>query len=102
MQLALDRAAAEDGGMKTNVSDFPTPPLPHVPQPTEPQRPHAQPPTVFVYERQGWEYKVVSREPDQAPLGQDELNALGKDGWELVGVVPVSNAVQYYLKRLRA
>lgn len=100
-QLALDRSTAEDGGMKTNVSEFPKHPLPHVP-PTEPPRPHAQPPTVFVYERQGWEYKVVSREADQAPLGQDELNALGKDGWELVGVVPVSHTVQFYLKRLRA
>jgi hypothetical protein len=26
-------------------------PLPHVPQPNEPQRPHVQPPTVLVYER---------------------------------------------------
>jgi Domain of unknown function (DUF4177) len=88
--------------MKTNISEFPKHPLPHVPQPTEPQRPQLQPPTVFVYERQGWEYKVVSRAADQAPLGQDELNALGKDGWELVGVVPMSDTVQFYLKRIRA
>jgi hypothetical protein len=86
--------------MKTNISEFPKHPLPHVP--TEPQRPQLQPPTVFVYERQGWEYKVISRAPDQAPLGQDELNGLGKDGWELVGVVPVSDTVQFYLKRIRA
>lgn len=71
-----------------------------MPQPTGPQRPQAQQPTVFVYERQGWEYRVVSKEVDQ-PLTQDELNALGKDGWQLVGIVPVLNTVQFYLKRIR-
>ena len=84
--------------MKSSVSEFPKHPLPQMPQPTEPQRPQAQQPTVFVYERQGWEYRVVSREVDQ-PLTQDELNALGKDGWELVGIVLLLNTVQFYLKR---
>jgi hypothetical protein len=88
--------------MKTNISEFPKHPLPHVPPAPELQRLHVQPPTVFVYERQGWEYRVVSRATDQAPLGQDELNALGKDGWELVGVVPMSDTVQFYLKRIRS
>lgn len=86
--------------MKSNVSEFPKHPLPQIPQPTDPQRPPAQQPTVFVYERQGWEYRVVSKEVDQ-PLTQDELNALGKDGWELVGIVPLLNTVQFYLKRIR-
>jgi hypothetical protein len=44
--------------------------------------------------------RVVSKEVDQ-PLTQDELNALGKDGWELVGIVPLLNTVQFYLKRIR-
>jgi len=87
--------------MKSTVSEFPKHPSPQVPQPNEPQRPHVQPPIVFVYERQGWEYEVVSRNADQLPLSQDELNALGKDGWELVAVVPLSNTVQFYLKRIR-
>ena len=51
------------------------------------------------YERQGWEYRVVSKKVDQ-PLTQEELNALGKDGWELVGIVPLLNTVQFYLKRI--
>jgi len=61
-----------------------------------------QPPTVFVYEKQGWEYRVVSSKTDEQPLGEDALNALGKDGWELVGVVPLSSAVQFYFKRVRS
>ena len=56
--------------------------------------------TILVYERQGWEYEVVSRTVDQLPLSQGELNALGKDGWELVGVVALSNTVQFYFKRI--
>ena len=87
--------------MKTEISEFPKHPLPHTPP--EPQRPQMQPPTVFVYEKQGWEYKVVSKKTSVEALPtEDELNALGKDGWELVGVVPVSNAVQFYLKRVRS
>jgi hypothetical protein len=89
--------------MSTNISEFPKHPLPHVPQPQEPQRAHVQPPTVFVYEKPGWEYKVVSKSTvDEPPLTEDELNALGKDGWELVGVVPLTATVQFYFKRVRA
>jgi hypothetical protein len=80
--------------------EFPKHPLPHVPPTPEPQRPQ-QPPTVFVYEKRGWEYKVVSRNiADDPQLGEDELNALGKDGWELIGVVPFQSRVQFFLKRL--
>jgi hypothetical protein len=92
----------EDGAMQSSVSEFPKYPLPHVPQPNEPQRPQAQTPTILVYERQGWEYKVVSRNAEQSPLSQDELNVLGKAGWELIGVVASSNTVQFYFKRIRA
>jgi hypothetical protein len=88
--------------MKTNIDEFPKQPLPHVTPPQEPQRPHVQPPTVFVYQKQGWEYKVVSKNSaGDALLTEDELNALGKDGWELVGVVPLTSKVQFYLKRVR-
>ena len=86
--------------MQSNVSEFPKCPLPHVPQPSEPQRTQMQQPTILVYERQGWEYEVVSRTVDQLPLTQGELHALGKDGWELVGVVALSNTVQFYFKRI--
>jgi hypothetical protein len=78
--------------MQNNVSEFPKYPVPHASQ--------AQPPTILVYERQDWEYEVVIRNVDQLPLSQGELNALGKDGWELVGVVAMPNTVQFYFKRI--
>jgi len=87
--------------MQSNISEFPKYPFPHVPQPNEPQRPQAQQPAILVYERQGWEYEVVIRNVNQLPLSQGELNALGKDGWELVGVVPMPDTVQFYFKRIR-
>jgi hypothetical protein len=88
--------------MKTNVSEFPKHPLPYAPQPEQPQRPHVQPPTILVYEKPGWEYKVLSRIiADEPPPTEDDLNALGNDGWELVGILTISNRVQFYLKRSR-
>lgn len=86
--------------MQSNVSEFPNYPLPHIPQPNEPLRPQVQQPTILIYERQGWEYQVVSRSMDQL-LSPGELDVLGKDGWELVGVVPLPNTVQFYFKRTR-
>ena len=84
---------------KTNVSEFPKHLLPQVP-PIQEQRPHVQPPTVFVYEKQRWEHKVISKDAGADVLGtQDELNALGQEGWELVGVVSTSGGLQFYLKR---
>src|SRR5262245_8687942 len=56
--LAFQIFHAHDRPMRQNVNEFPKHPLPHVPAgPQEPQRPHVQPPTVFVYEREHWEYK---------------------------------------------
>ena len=86
--------------MQSDISEFPKYPLPHVPQPHEPVRPQVPQPTILVYEKQGWEYEVVSRNVDQL-LSQDELNALGQDGWELVGVVSLPDTVQFYFKRIR-
>jgi hypothetical protein len=69
---------------------------PYVPQ-VPPQVPDVriQPPLVYV--QPVWEYKHVSAEgtPDEA-----QLNALGAEGWELVGVLPAANAVHLYFKRL--
>lgn len=89
--------------MDTNFSEFPTrPSLPGPPTPQDPPRPIAQPPTVLVYEKQRWEYKVVSRTADEdAHSSEAELNALGEDGWELVALVHGSSTAQFYLKRPR-
>jgi hypothetical protein len=70
-----------------------TPPyVPPIPAPPPDVR--VQPPLVYV--PAVWEYRHVTSEiaPDDA-----ELNALGADGWELVSVVSLLNAVHLYFKR---
>jgi len=89
--------------MKTLVAEFPKHPLPHVPQPQGPQHPRIQPPTVYVYEKQAWEYRVVTKNvADDATVREDALNAVGSEGWELVGVVPLPSKVQFVFKRMRS
>ena len=73
--------------------------IPHTPQPQQPQ---VQPPTVYVYEKLGWEYRVASRNVGEPTFSEEELNALGRDGWELVGVVTLPNKVQFYFKRVQS
>jgi hypothetical protein len=59
--------------MKTHVSEFPKHPLPYIPQPEE-QHCRMQPPTVVVYEKQGWEYEVVKENlAEGPPLTQEGL-----------------------------
>jgi hypothetical protein len=63
-------------------------------------QPALQPPMVYVYEKQGWEYKIIVKKPaDEELPTEQELNKLGASGWELVGVVRLSDKVQFYLKR---
>jgi hypothetical protein len=87
--------------MKTNIAEFPKHPLPLIPQPQSPQQAPVQPPTVYVYERHQWEYRVVTKNADDAALSESDLNAFGHDGWELVGVVPRQTEIQYFFKRVK-
>ena len=87
--------------MSRNISEFPKQPLPHVPHVPAPQRhPQMQAPTVFVYEKQQWEYKIIRPNTDDARPSEQELNALGRDGWELVSVIIVEGVAHFYLKRI--
>jgi hypothetical protein len=89
--------------MQTHIAEFPQHPLPQIPQPQSPQQPRVQPPTVYVYERQKWEYRVVMKNvADEPTLSEGDLNALGKDGWELVGIVPLPTKVQFFFKRVKS
>lgn len=56
---------------------------------------------VYVHERQGWEYKVITRRAGELPMPEHELNALGESGWELAGVVAAQGTAQFYCKRVR-
>ena len=87
--------------MKTFVAEFPKHPLPQIPQP-QPQQLRVQPPTVFVYEQQQWEYHVVtSNVAGKSTPSEEVMNALGRDGWELVGVVQLRGKVQFFFKRAK-
>ena len=46
-----------------------------------------------------WEYKHLARAADVPALDETELNTLGREGWELVGVLPGGGAVHFYFKR---
>ena len=83
--------------MQIRLTDPPQRPVPQPPQPEQPQLPHVQPPMVYVYEQQRWEYKVIV----QRVISEEELNALGARGWELVGVVALPDSSQFYFKRAR-
>jgi hypothetical protein len=58
-------------------------------------------PIVYVDENPVWEYKQLVRNlaKEKAP-SEDELNALGADGWELAGIFTDSPFVYFYFKRL--
>jgi hypothetical protein len=56
-------------------------------------------PMVYVHEDAAWEYKILTCSLDALP-GEESLNALGSDGWELTGTLPAGSQVHYYFKRL--
>ena len=72
--------------------------------PTEPFAPRAplQPPMVYV--APVWEYRHLQRPVVGAapPLSEEELNALGAEGWELTAVIPGPAGVHCYFKRAPA
>jgi hypothetical protein len=59
-------------------------------------------PMVYVKEKTVWECKMLSRNlsKQEAP-SEEELNRLGKEGWELAGVFSDSPFVHFYFKRLK-
>jgi hypothetical protein len=82
-------------------TDSPQPPIPRPPAP-QPSTFQLQPPMVYVYEKQAWEYKIIIRKATAKELlSEQELNALGASGWELTGVVTLRAKVQFYFKRIR-
>lgn len=55
----------------------------------------------FVPVEPHWEYREVVREAGIDLLSEAELNALGSERWELIGIVPVGDRVHFYFKRER-
>ena len=78
------------------------PPLRSYTQPVPLQPMPVQAPMIYVYEPARWEYRVVVRKTDEkALLSEEELNALGAEGWELAGTATLPRQVQFYFKRVR-
>lgn len=60
-------------------------------------------PVVYVSEASAWEYKQIIRNlAKEQAMTEDELNALGTDGWELAGVFTDSPFAYFYFKRIVA
>ena len=57
-------------------------------------------PMVYVHERTEWEYRLVTRDLTNMP-NEDELNAFGKEGWELAGVLVQGGVSHFYFKRIK-
>ncbi|HEU4564094.1 MAG TPA: hypothetical protein VFS05_05585 [Gemmatimonadaceae bacterium] len=75
------------------------PPAPFPPAEPAPRAP-MQPPMVYVSPE--WEYRRLDRSLGaEAPPTEEELNALGAEGWELAAVVTAGERAWFYLKRLR-
>jgi hypothetical protein len=59
-------------------------------------------PMVYVKDKTVWQYKLLTRNlaKEEAP-SEEELNKLGKEGWELAGIVTDHPIVCFYFKRLK-
>lgn len=69
---------------------------PHEPRQSEPIRP----PMVYVKKSLKWEYKQIVRDLEkEKPLDEAELDGLGKEGWEMSGIVQQPPITYYYFKR---
>jgi hypothetical protein len=56
-------------------------------------------PMVYLPEDATWEYKILACSLDDLP-GEEAMNALGADGWELTSTLNTASQVYFYFKRL--
>jgi hypothetical protein len=69
---------------------------PREPQEHEP----VQPPMVYLEKQLKWEYKQIVRNLEsEKPPDEAELNTLGKEGWELTGMIQQAPAAYFYFNR---
>ena len=48
-----------------------------------------------------WQYRRLDRSGSESLLSEEQLNAIGADGWELAGVTTDAAGTHYFLKRGR-
>jgi len=65
-------------------------------------RPESITPIVYVKDKTIWQYKLLTRNlaKEEAP-SEEELNKVGKEGWDLAGIVTNHPFVYFYFKRLK-
>ena len=91
--------------MQPHVLHFPMPDPSPQPQPVPHPEPPAAPftaalPMPMVHVVPTWTYRHVQCPlAELAALNENELDALGADGWELTGVVVESATVHFFYKR---
>jgi hypothetical protein len=57
-------------------------------------------PIVYEDAENHWQYKRLDRNlKKEDPPTEEELNELGKQGWELCGMVEIKSLVHFYFKR---
>lgn len=71
-------------------------------EPDEPKANPLYPPMVYVHKQDQWEYYQLVRDlqAGEEPPTDEELNEIGKEGWELCGVMSHAEKVHFYFKRL--
>jgi hypothetical protein len=75
--------------------------IPFPPRPQERRGVRMEPPWVPVEPR--WEYHELVRPANEGELPTEaDLNALGAEHWELVGVMRAEGQAHFYFKRERA
>ncbi|HET6594326.1 MAG TPA: hypothetical protein VFG81_01805 [Anaerolineales bacterium] len=68
--------------------------------PREPQQNPVRLPMVYVGKPVKWEYKQIVRNLEsEQPLDENELNALGEEGWDLSGIAQQPPLAYFYFKR---
>ena len=68
--------------------------------PMQEPRGSVRPPMVYVTEPLRWEYKLVVHSLEEGKaLNEEELNALGAEGWELAGIIFAPPTAYHYFKR---
>ena len=71
----------------------------HLPQPPQPpQLQGVATPLVYVRESATWQYKRLLCDEEALP-GEEQLNRLGAEGWELVTTCRQGGHIIFYFKR---
>jgi hypothetical protein len=92
-----------------DIEPLPEPDREPLPSPTPPPGSGVGPgfsagnqPTMTVFVEDEFEYKIMVRNLEEGtPLSEEDLNQLGRQGWELAAVLTHGENAHFYFKRLR-